>query len=61
VPVSTSQAVVGAVIGVGLVKQASSVKATVVGRIMLGWLVTPVIAALVSVLIWFVTHLHYVP
>jgi PiT family inorganic phosphate transporter len=61
VPVSTSQAVVGAVIGVGLVKQASSVKASVVGRIMLGWLVTPVIAALVSVLLWFVTHLHYVP
>jgi PiT family inorganic phosphate transporter len=61
VPVSTSQAVVGAVIGVGLVKQASAVKASVIWRIVWGWLLTPAIAALVSVLLWFVTHLQYVP
>jgi len=60
VPVSTSQAVVGAVIGVGLIKQASSVKGSVVGRILLGWLVTPLVAALISILLWFLTHLRYV-
>lgn len=60
VPVSTSQAVVGAVIGVGLIKQASAVKASVIYRIVGGWLVTPVIAALVAAAIYFVTHLRYV-
>jgi PiT family inorganic phosphate transporter len=61
VPVSTSQAVIGAVIGVGLIKQASAVKGSVVLRIVLGWLATPVIAALVSVLLYFLIHLRYVP
>ncbi len=60
VPVSTSQAVVGAVIGVGLVKQASAIKSHLILRIMLGWLATPAIAALVSMLLFFVTHLKFV-
>jgi PiT family inorganic phosphate transporter len=60
VPVSTSQAVVGAVIGVGLIKQASAIKSSVVYRIAGGWLVTPVIAGLVAAAIYFVTHLRYV-
>lgn len=61
VPVSTSQAVVGAVLGVGLVKQASAVRFNVLGRIALGWLATPLIAGLVSAGIYFVAHLRYVP
>jgi len=61
VPVSTSQAVVGAVIGVGLIKQASAVKASVIYRIVMGWIVTPVIAALVAAGLYFVLHLRYVP
>jgi len=61
VPVSTSQAVVGAVIGVGLIKQASAIKASVIYRILAGWLVTPVIAGLVAALVYFLTHLRYVP
>ncbi len=60
VPVSTSQAVVGSVIGVGLVKQASAVRLSVVGRMALGWLATPIIAGLVSALIFVVAHLRYV-
>lgn len=48
VPVSATQAVVGAVIGVGLCKGAAkSIKWSVVVRIMCGWVVTPVIAALI--------------
>ncbi|MEW6744337.1 MAG: inorganic phosphate transporter, partial [Planctomycetota bacterium] len=61
VPVSTSQAVVGAVIGVGLVKQASAVRGHVVQRILWCWLASPVIAAAVALFLHFVTHLQYVP
>ncbi|MBR1777035.1 MAG: inorganic phosphate transporter [Alphaproteobacteria bacterium] len=48
VPVSATQAVVGAVIGIGLCKGAAkSIKWSVVVRIMCGWVITPVIAALI--------------
>jgi PiT family inorganic phosphate transporter len=51
VPVSSSQAVVGAVIGLALargVKGARQVKWSVLRNIALGWVATPAIAALVS-------------
>ncbi|WDP89976.1 MAG: inorganic phosphate transporter [Desulfobacter sp.] len=49
VPVSSSQAVVGAVIGIGLLKKGFwSVKWKIVGGIVSGWVTTPVIAAVVS-------------
>ena len=60
VPVSTSQAVVGAVVGVGLTKHASAISGSALLRIGLGWIATPLIAALVSVLLVFVSHLRYV-
>ena len=47
VPVSSSQAVVGGVVGIGLIKNAKNIKWSVVGRIGLAWIQTPVIAALV--------------
>jgi PiT family inorganic phosphate transporter len=47
VPVSSSQAIVGAVIGVGLVRDRKTVNARMVGRIAVGWVLTPVIAAAV--------------
>ena len=48
VPVSATQAVVGAVIGIGLCKGAAkSIKWSVVIRNMCGWVITPVIAALI--------------
>ncbi|MBO4643224.1 MAG: inorganic phosphate transporter [Alphaproteobacteria bacterium] len=48
VPVSATQAVVGAVIGIGLCKGAAkSIKWSVVVRIMCGWVITPVIAAVI--------------
>lgn len=46
-PVSSSQAVVGGVIGIGLIKNAKNIKWSVVGRITIAWVQTPVIAALV--------------
>ncbi len=48
VPVSSSQAIVGAVIGVGLLKGGSSIRWRLFGGISSGWVVTPIIAAAVS-------------
>ena len=48
VPVSSTQAVVGAVIGIGIYKGAArNIDWTVFIRIMCGWIITPVITALV--------------
>jgi len=48
VPVSSSQAIVGAVIGMGLLRGGRSINWKLVGGISSGWVVTPIIAALVS-------------
>jgi PiT family inorganic phosphate transporter len=50
VPVSSSQAVIGAVIGIALVKGGRNVRFGLLGRIAGGWVATPVIAALVAFL-----------
>ncbi len=60
VPVSTSQAVVGAVLGIGLLKRAEALRKRAVLGVVSGWVATPLIAGLASVLIYFVTHLRYV-
>lgn len=54
IPVSSSQAVVGGVIGVGIAKDIRTVNFRIVGRIFVGWIVTPVasgIMAWVSILL----------
>jgi PiT family inorganic phosphate transporter len=48
VPVSSSQSVVGAVLGISLAKSARSVNFRVLGRISLGWVFTPLASALLS-------------
>ena len=47
VPVSSSQAVVGAVLGIGLVKGGRAIRWRMLGSISLGWLATPIIAGVV--------------
>ena len=47
VPVSSSQAVVGAVMGIGLVKGGRNLKLGSLGKIGLGWIATPLMAALI--------------
>jgi len=44
VPVSTSQAIVGAVLGVGLVKGVKTIQLTTLAKILFGWLGTPAIS-----------------
>lgn len=48
VPVSSSQAIVGAVIGLGLLRHGKGIRWRVVGGIGSSWIVTPIIAALLS-------------
>jgi PiT family inorganic phosphate transporter len=54
VPVSSSQAVVGAVIGIGLLKGGKEVQWSVAGKITIGWFTLPVIAALISMILLFI-------
>lgn len=48
VPVSASQAVVGAVIGIGLVKGVQTIDARVLLRVLFGWVGTPTLSGLAS-------------
>jgi inorganic phosphate transporter, PiT family len=48
VPVSSSQAIVGAVIGVGLLKGGSSIRWRLFVGISSGWVITPIIAGMIS-------------
>lgn len=48
VPVSGSQAVVGAVMGVGLAKGGRNVNYKLLGKIGMGWILTPVLALIIS-------------
>ncbi|MEP5340762.1 MAG: inorganic phosphate transporter [Algibacter sp.] len=48
VPVSSSQAIVGSIIGIGLLKGGRNIQLNVIGKITLGWVVTPIIAGLIA-------------
>lgn len=52
-PISTSHALVGAVLGVGLAKGLTAIDAHVVGNIFLSWLVTLPMGALFSILFFY--------
>ena len=48
VPVSSSQAVVGAVIGIGIAKGGRNVNLNILGKISIGWVATPIVSALIT-------------
>jgi len=48
VPVSSTQVVVGAVLGIGLVKGIQEIKMKIVGNIALGWVTTPVLTGILT-------------
>ncbi|WP_205749323.1 ATP-binding protein [Desulfopila sp. IMCC35008] len=56
VPVSSSKAIVGAVIGMGLLKGGRLIKWKVVGGITCGWVTTPLIAGVVSFVCLFIAQ-----
>lgn len=61
VPVSTSQAVIGAVLGVGIVKGINTVSRRTLTNILIGWFLTPVVACFIAMTLYFAVHLQYVP
>lgn len=61
VPVSTSQAVIGAVMGIGIVKGASTIKRKTLYGILTGWFLTPPVACFIAMCVYYAIHLEYVP
>ncbi len=56
VPVSSSQSIVGAVIGIGIAKGGKNLNLKVLGRISMGWIATPLIAAGVAFVALFIVQ-----
>jgi len=48
VPVSSSQVVIGAIIGIGLYKGGKEIKYNILGSISLGWIATPIVAGVLA-------------
>ncbi len=48
VPLSSTQVVIGAVVGVGLAKGGGGINYKILGKISIGWVAVPIIAALIS-------------
>ena len=61
VPVSTSQAVIGAVLGVGVVKGANTVSRRTLTNILFGWFLTPAVSCFIAIALYVVFHLRYLP
>ena len=61
VPVSTSQAIVGAILGIGFIKGAHVINYRMLGGVTAGWVATPFVAALFSAIGYFVVNLKYMP
>ena len=53
VPVSSSQAVIGAIVGLSLLRSGRGIRYRVLGGISLGWVATPVVAGVLSFLLLF--------
>ena len=54
VPVSSTQVVVGAVVGIGLVKGGKNLKLNILGRISMGWILAPLMAFFFSFIALFI-------
>ena len=54
VPVSSSQAIVGGVIGIGLLKGGKEVQWSIARKISIGWLTLPIMASIISYIILFI-------
>ena len=56
VPVSSSQSIVGAVIGIGIAKGGKNMNLRVLGKISIGWVATPLISAVVAFIALFIVQ-----
>ena len=53
VPVSSSHAVIGAIIGIGLLKGGREIRFRILGYVALGWVATPVVSAMLTYFLLF--------
>lgn len=58
VPVSTSQAIVGAVIGIGLIKNMDAINYSVIFKVFSGWFVTPLGSFLIAFALTYLSFLR---
>lgn len=61
VPVSSSQAVIGSVLGIGVIKGARAVRIQTLKRFVLTWVFTPMVACIIALTISFISRLRYLP
>lgn len=61
VPVSSSQAVIGAVLGIGVLQGTRTIKLKTLVSILLAWFVTPLAGCLLFFTLYWASHLHFVP
>ena len=61
VPVSSSQAVIGGVLGIGIVRGSNTVSGQTLKNILMAWFLTPVVSCFIALAIDFVSHLKYMP
>ena len=59
VPVSSSQVIVGSVLGIGLYKGARNINFRILGEIALGWLATPIASGLVGFCLTFLYEKYF--
>ena len=60
VPVSTTQAIVGAVIGIGIIKGSQTVNFKTIKSIVLAWILTPIIGGILAAVGYFMSNLYYI-
>lgn len=62
VPISSSQVIVGAILGLGLLKGGYNINYKILGGISLGWIATPIIAGVLSFFaLFFVNNVFLIP
>ena len=52
---------IGAVLGVGIIKGVNTIQRRTLVHIFLAWFITPIVASVFALSIDFATHLHYIP
>ena len=61
VPVSSSLAIGGVILGMGIVKGINTVSRQTLANIFIGWSLRPVVATLIVIALYLAIHLRYVP
>jgi PiT family inorganic phosphate transporter len=62
VPISSSQAVIGAVLGIGLINGGRNINFSILGKISIGWITSPLLAGIIAfVMLFFVQNVFEQP